>query len=311
MINQDALRVWQENLSPDDRLLILGGSGWFGQTAAYLSRGAGGKILAIGSREREILVAGQMTRVNKFDWHEICDFSPTVVIDAWFLTREKIALLGADSYRQQCLSLIEKTAKVLRLPSVRKIVSLSSGAAVSEAKNFEGSGEMADYGLLKKSAEDSVLGIAGATGKDATIVRVFSVTGAFVQRPRDYAFSNLALQSLRGRIEIQSPHPVYRRYVSVEDVLATSLATAKPGGQIFSTGGPLVELQKLAEIFCRISVDKCEVLRENYDSALPADAYFAEPVDWEQACADSGLRELDLESQARNVVSELAKCNFT
>lgn len=301
-VNSDAVRLWLNCITPNDRLLILGGSGWFGRTAVFMSRGLGVDIHLVGSGAREFTIGERASRIHSFNFEEIRSFKPTVVIDTWFPTREKITKLGLSHYRKQCLSLIERSARVFRLASVERIVSLSSGAAIESAKNLEGAGRLADYGKLKKESEESVLSIASASGIALTVARVYSVSGSFVRRPRDYLFSDLALQSLRGSIHLEATRPVFRRYAAVEDVLALSLASAAAGGRVISTGGDLVESKELAEVFCRLVERQCVISRNALDPELFPDRYHSDNTDWNRMCETASLRPLDLVNQAQNVL---------
>lgn len=306
-INQDAQRLWTESLLPDDRLLILGASGWFGRTALFLGGLPRSSILPIGSYERKLSVGQHFFEVRAFDWNQVQAFRPTVVLDFWFLTREKIQILGSDEFEVTCRKLIERTRKIAQLESVRKVFSTSSGAAIHSAKNLEAKGSLALYGELKRAAEESLRGISEGVNAEIKIARVYSVSGSLVRRPSDYLFSSLALQALRGRIQISSPGQVFRRYAAVEDVLALGIAPGTQHYSEFSSGGQLVEAEELAMIFASNVGTDCIVNRPRRGGEIPTDFYASSGKSWERESLNAGLRTLDLRDQVKNVLGGLSR----
>ena len=304
MLNFDAVRAWRGLFSDEDRLLVLGASGWFGRTAMLLAELPESRVLLVGSRDHTIEIDGRRFQVTRFDFETVEKFQPTIVLDFWFLTREKILKLGPEEYRRGNLRLIEATARVVSLPSVSRVLSTSSGAAVHGEKNGESGGTFSMYGELKLQSERMLREAASQTGASYQLVRVFSVSGALVTRPADYAFSHLAMQARNSLITIRSPRLVWRRYVAVEDLLVTGLASARPGFHEVSSGGDLVEIGELAEIFSELA-GGCEIRRPELDESEAADNYFSDGKDWEALLASVNVKPASLKTQAQNVFSYL------
>ena len=304
MLNLDAVRVWRELFSEEDRLLVLGASGWFGRTAMFLTELPESRVLLVGSRDHTIEIHGRRFQVARFDFETVEKFQPTIVLDFWFLTREKIVELGPEEYRRRNLHLIEATARVVSLPSVSRVLSTSSGAAVHEEKNGESGGALSMYGELKLQSERMLREVASQTHASFRLVRVFSVSGALVTRPSDYAFSHLAMQARDSLITVRSTRLVWRRYVAVEDLLVVGLASAQPGFHEVSSGGDLVEIGKLAELFSELA-GGCEIRRPELDESEDADNYFSDGKDWDALVASTHVKPISLRIQADNVFSYL------
>ena len=302
VLNPSAVELWNSLLTKDDRILILGGSGWFGRTANAISHFPQNQILSIGSQTRQVQLDGKYIEIFGYSPEVVRAFEPTVVLDFWFLTREKAQIVGPKEYEKICNLLTKQTLEIVQLPSVKHVISTSSGAAINTQKNLD-QGELASlYGELKRKAETSLMNAAEKVGINLSLVRVFSVSGCYVTRPLAYAFSNLAIQALSGKVQVTSAQSVRRRYVAVEDLLAVALASSMRRSRVFSTGGELVEIEELANLFCRLATKPCIIHRSKMQENSSPDDYFADDSSWQDAVSDSGLEALSLGSQARNVL---------
>lgn len=303
MMSSEAIALWNGQLSQDDRVLILGATGWFGKTALWMSDLPPERMLLLASADGSLESRGRAFPVYAFDQSMVERFEPTVVLDFWFLTREKILSLGVEKFRETNLRLIEATSTAISLDSVNRVISTSSGAAVHASKNSESSGSLSLYGEMKLYSETVVKEASQASGANLTLARVYSVSGALVTRPHDYAFSNLAMQALSGEIRIEASHPVRRRYVSVEDLLAASLASSRWGTTEFSSGGDLVELSELASILAD-SVDvECTIRRQPMEKGAESDDYFSMNEEWQYLVSRVGLKPLSVLDQAQHVLT--------
>ena len=304
-VNSAARSVWREQFRKGDRLLILGASGWFGRTAIALTHSIDVEILLIAQNTRTIELGGRDHRL--FEWNSdlIQAFRPTIVLDLWFLTREKAESVGVDAYVAANMSLVEKTRDLMKLDSVSRMVTISSGAAVDLRKNSDLGTASATYGHIKLEAESAMTSAALDTETSLSIARVYSVSGSYVTRPHAYAFSNLLNQAMSGKIKISADKQVWRKYVPVEDVLVTGLANCLGGVTLFSTGGPLIEIGELAKLFARLVNNECSISRPKQTLAKHPDNYFAKDDSWNRAIECAGLASLNLEDQAKQVLSAL------
>jgi len=301
MIKESALALWLENLTSSDKVLITGCQGWFGRTALAMTRASGLPVLATGSKDNLITLDGVNQQVIKQDLETINAFEPTVVIDTAFLTREKVEKIGYQNYIDQNQKLITDSLAIALLSSVRKYVGFSSGATVNLAGHkfftiFEN-----PYAAQKRHYEERMSELI-ESGKAISIARVWSVSGSYLTKAEAFAFSNLILQAKSGKIKIDAPHLVYRKYCSIDDVLAIALAN-KPG--VFDTGGELVELGNLAEIIKTEVNPKARIVRFLQPDLLP-DNYYSTSSDWCRLTKEYGLEFDPVSEQVARVARVIA-----
>ena len=298
-VRAQAVELLGESLSRDDRVLVLGASGWFGRTMLALLSGLGSvQVLALASRARQM---PQSSRFHVAAWDEylVESFGPTVVVNFAFLTRDKWAEGHDAEYRQVNELLISRLLWSTRLPSVRAALTVSSGAAVSAGSDGDGN----PYGVLKAAEERAVLQSV-AEHRSVLVARAWSVSGPFVRDPRKYLFSDLILQARAGLVTLRAERPVYRRYVSVDDYLSVCLTRALRGvSGVVDSGGPLVEARDLA----RRVADRLGAAVEFpnvFDESRP-DLYYSDDVGWSEAVAAQGYCPASLDEQIEIVSNHL------
>jgi nucleoside-diphosphate-sugar epimerase len=291
MIKESALALWLENLTSLDKVLITGCQGWFGRTALAMTRASGVPVLATGSKDSLLTLDGLNQPVIKQDLKTIKAFEPTVVIDTAFLTREKVETIGYQNYIDQNQKLITDSLAIALLSSVRKYVGFSSGATVNLAGHKFFTIFDNPYAAQKRHYEQAVSELI-ESGKPISIARVWSVSGSYLTKAHTFALSNLILQARSGKIKIDAPHLVYRKYCAIDDVLA--IALAKEAG-LFDTGGELVELGSLADIIKTEVNPQAEIVRSLQPEMLP-DNYYSTNSDWCRLTKEYGLG-IDLVSQ--------------
>jgi nucleoside-diphosphate-sugar epimerase len=296
-IRPEALVIFRNALQPSDRILISGGSGWFGNTAIAMTKTANLPYMVTGSTARNLILDGDKEKIESHHIAKIAAFKPTVVIDAAFLTREKVAVLGPDKYVEINRSLIKISLEMAGLSSVRKYVGFSSGAAFHLAG--QNSFSLADnpYAALKRSYEEQMLEIDHSLGAEISIPRVFSVTGAYVSKPELFAFSNLIIQARSGVMEIHSKNKIFRRYSPVEDIIALAVAQAKQeNGVIFDTGGEMLEIGELANQIKR-ELYPDALIRRELSPSLPVDDYQSDNTQWSRIASLHGLDQASISEQ--------------
>ena len=268
-------------LQPTDRIAVLGARGWFGKT--FLS------LLPTGIPT--LLTASRADALHsEWSWERVQDFAPTVVANFAFLTRERIAIEGIEEFTATNTRLIEQFERTAGLSSVRAVLTVSSGAAVTEPEE--------PYGALKR-LEERVAGELASPSRSSVVLRAYSVSGPFVRRPRDYAFSDFILQASGGRVSITADHLVFRRYVSVADALEVSATSALVGWSgTVDSGGELVEMGELAQRVISI-VDPMAVVERPMVDDLRSETYASDDASWVQACERLGHVPLDLDEQIR------------
>lgn len=286
-----------------ERVAILGASGWVGQTACNWLAQLETQVLTFAASSRMESIGGVDYQIETFDLRKIRDFKPTTVIDAAFLTRDKVGTLPLEKYIRVNTALIEQGLELQRLSSVENFIGISSGAAVPHLKLQSPNISLDPYGSLKASYEARLLENAELRGK-TTIGRIWSVSGNFVTKPSLFAFSALIQQALCGHIEIQARHRVWRRYVDLEDFIKVVTLSSPDDSRVIDSGGRKVELEQLAElIFATLGLTPS--IKRVLIPGSADDLYFSNESTWQDATQHIGFVPLTLEEQILRVAATL------
>jgi nucleoside-diphosphate-sugar epimerase len=197
-IRQEAKELWLNNLRSDDRVLVTGAGGWFGQNAIAMTGEAGLELLATGSKDQHIEIDGNRHTVHAQNLEIISAFKPTVVIDTAFVTRERLSALGLKAYVETNQKIIDQSLEVAALPSVRKYIGFSSGATLHLAGHTSFSLAENPYAAQKRIYESKISEIAARFQSDISIARVWSVTGSYCTKRDSFAFTDLIAQAKLG-----------------------------------------------------------------------------------------------------------------
>jgi nucleoside-diphosphate-sugar epimerase len=271
-------------VTSQDRVVVIGATGWFGRTALRLLAPVGNPILPIASRTRRINVAGHYFDIEKWDLATIEEFQPTLIIDSAFLTRGLLSDVPLADYIRQNEILSERLLTATRIPSVERVISVSSGAAIFPEEVRHQSVLENPYGVLKRNLERRLVGQAAESGFQIVIPRAWSVSGPEVQYPHSYAFSDLILQARKGNVRVAATHEVWRRYVAADDLLTVALALSRVESHTFSSGGDLVELGELAKIVVA-AVNPAAQIEERTLTVEKSDHYHSDNVEWSMLCS--------------------------
>lgn len=257
----------------DDRVLVLGAGGWLGRTFLDLCRDVPDKqVLAIAANERSEAINGRLWRISSWSEQLVAIFEPTVVVNFAFLTRERQMEPNYEHVNRQ---LTDRFIWAMQLPKVRCAITHSSGAAVTDPDS--------PYGKLK-SAEERLARQSVRPEQSLMIGRIFSLSGAFVRRPRDYAFSDFVLQAARGHVHIGAEQPVFRRYTDASDFLSVLTNHALQGrSELIESGGAMVEMQELAEEIVDVVNPDARISRSAARSDEPL-TYASDNHSWAHAC---------------------------
>jgi nucleoside-diphosphate-sugar epimerase len=292
---------WSRNR--DARLIITGASGWFGRTLVDQLIKAGVPFLCIGSHRRAEAFSGKQIEIFAYGDAEVLDFSPTAIVDFAFLTRDKRGVMSPQDYEETNRRLTDQALTLARIDSVKALVTTSSGASVH--------GVVDSYSQLKREAEEKFLDETVKLEKSWVNIRPWSVSGPFIRNITGYAFSRFVHDAVfLGKISIESPHMVFRRYVDVGDLINVALKLAFSGrftGSIDS-GGELVELEQLAyRIFGVLKLKpNIEVERVGLGKV---DDYFSRSAVWEDTCRDLGYEPLSLDGQIETLAKSFLARN--
>lgn len=302
LVRDEATALVAESLWFGERIVVLGATGWFGSTMLALLERHPATVLPVASRARAHRVGERTWSVAAYDVQHVVEFAPTVVLDFAYLTRGHESALGTAEYAHRLDELARRLDRIARLPSVRAVLTISSGAAIAvpEGPTLP----VGVYGEGKRAVEALAAGLV-EPARSVVVARTYSVSGTLVGQPHAYAFSDFVLQARAGEIAVQAPTEVWRRYCGVDDYLAVCVAELMAGRSgTVDSGGPLVEVRELAS---RVA-DLYPGPRPQVTAAAASGSaltYASDDSTWSAACAHHSYRPASLDDQIRAVQAAL------
>jgi len=240
---------------------VTGATGWLGQATldvldSTLGPKASERVIAFGSRGREMkLRAGRSIRIHALDnLVNLASEKRYFFLHYAFLTRDKVGMYSHDDYVAGNAAI---TDAVSRAVVARKTVGLfipSSGAVYRKDGKLDDDITANPYGVLKLRDEAHFTQIAVQEGIPLAILRVFNLSGPYINKVNGYALSSIILDVLRGGpVTLHASYPVIRSYVSIFDVIDLALCTLSgrehPIAKPFDTVGEReIELSELAQL---------------------------------------------------------------
>ncbi len=282
-----------------ERVAVLGASGWVGRTACRWLIELDTQVLPIASSHRVETVGSNLIQYETFDLERLKAFKPTTVIDAGFITRERLGGFTLENYVSLNEKLMEQALMTQRISSVEKFIGLSSGASVPHLKGERLDLSLDPYGILKARYEKRLIENSELRLK-TTIARIWSVSGDLVTKPTLFAFSNLLQQAMKGHIEIDSSRKVLRRFVDLQDFIKVACFSSPGVSRVIDSGGRLVEIGDLANlIFYQLGLPPSvgRSLRSEYES----DSYHSDDSTWQASLEEIKYLPLTLEEQITKV----------
>jgi nucleoside-diphosphate-sugar epimerase len=291
-------------LDEQDRILLIGATGWFGRTALRLLAPFSNDVLPIASRARTLETAQGHLEVYAWDFARIVEFQPTLILDSAFLTRGLLGSIPAEEFIHQNQLLSDRLLAATGISSVKRVISVSSGAAIYPAGVEQQPVIENPYGVLKLNLERRLLRQAEESGFNVVIPRAWSVSGPEVQSPKSYAFSDLILQARTGQVRISAQNNVWRRYTAADDLLSVAFALSSAGSRIFSSGGELVEIGQLARLVVS-EVGGASILKERIlrGGQGDSDDYHSDGTEWQSVCDE-------LQFSPKNLTEQISATNF-
>lgn len=279
------------------RILVLGGSGWLGMTAVRLLRKRRPQSLLVTSSDgRTITLEGEPIPTVRFEADLIRTFDPTVVLNFAAVTRDRIDVVGRESFVEASQRLFEQYLLASSLPSVVMSMHISSGAAIRPGSRDP---RTDPYGH-QKWLQECAISHEVAAGRRILIARVWSVSGDLVTRPKTYAFSDLIVQALTsGRVRVRADHEVWRRYTSVDRFLAVAMTSCwNEIGTVLDSGGERVEIRELAHIIAGLTKATVDAV----PATGPVDDYCSDGIAYRDRCEHFGLAQETIFNQVAFVM---------
>jgi len=264
------------------KFVVTGPTGWIGRALlAQIAADAGpgdlsGRVLAFGSREGRVdLPDGGAVPIAPLETITAADVEGAHVVHLAYLTREKVAVVGEDAFRDTNEAIDNALMGALEQVRPASLFVASSGAAAQAALGL--------YGVGKLLQEQRFLTWAERSGTPTVAGRIFNIAGPWINKLDAYAVSNFAVQALRhGQVRIEADRPVFRSFLHVADLCSLVIGAAIKGVRrdraIDLCGAQAVEMHDIAAAVLNTLGCPAAIVRGQVDLAKPA-AYLGNPVD--------------------------------
>lgn len=306
-IQQALARVDHKSL----RILVTGAGGWLGRELTDLLLDSWGedcreRLLLMATTSRTItLASGRSVQLHALDEQEVAEFAPTHIVHLAFLTRERIGQMPIAKYVATNRELTQVARRLIELDTVRGFLFSSGGAALSDCTGTDSDW----YGRLKREDETIFPAAARALGKACVTARVWSCSGANMQKVELFALGSLITQARSGApIEVRSDHPVFRRYVDVGEFLGLGLLALLHGESVVvDSAGERVEVGELAVRVAAAVAPGAAVERPEVNPA-PVDDFTASPDTMAQLAERHRVEFAVLDEQISRTAAGIANC---
>jgi UDP-glucuronate decarboxylase len=288
-------RAMQESAAP---VVITGAGGWLGQAAVEMFADALGddiatRLHAFAARPRPMpLRCGRTLALQPLEHLAALKLQNPLVFHLAFLTREHAATLGWPRYIAENRKISAIMQDFLKKTGAGGLFVPSSGAACTADEN--------PYGALKREDEEIFIQLAGRQNFPAVIMRVFNLSGSFINKHASYALSCIIADIARGGpVRLRAAHPVWRGYTHVQDVLNIALGCLLTPlhPKIFNSAGEPIEIGDLAERAARVLAGKkIEIQRPDWQTG-PTDKYLGDATIFQNLAAQLNIRLHSLDAQ--------------
>ncbi len=285
------------------KLLIIGGSGFFGKSILDLFIRGGLDIYSI----EEIAILARRTEEFARNYPELinekiqlipadisaCSMLPVadVVIHAASSTDARDYLADASKQRNNIEESIVNYCRLAKIYHKQaKIVYCSSGAVYGQQPSdvefiyeefaFQDVSEMVDYKrdyALGKRASEVAIQNLGLEGLSVSIARCFAFYGKYLPKDQHFAYGNFVSAAEQGKtIEVQAKHRVIRSYMHADDMVHALIRIAleaKPECPIYNVGSDeAIELRDLAIKIAseyNVGVNISDIQNDSVDRYVP------------------------------------------
>lgn len=291
------------------RYVLTGPSGWIGQAMlAHLARVLGGmlggRVAAFGSAARTLCLPwGETLAVRALADLRAGDVAGAHVIHLAFLTKEKVATLGAQAFTDANLAIDDIVLRAVSNAAPRSLFIASSGAAaLAEAGDDEH-----PYGLAKLHQERRFCEAAQGGGFALIAGRIYNLSGPHINKLEAYALSNFIQQAFaQGRIVIEATTPVFRSFLHVDDLCALICAAGRAGlhrdRPLSFCGAELVEMAELATAVAACFDRPIAIERRPVDWARPS-RYVGDFAETRLLAEELGVKLQPLSGQVADTVA--------
>ncbi len=301
------------------RVAVVGAGGWIGLAALEQLQELFGpsfpeRVFAFGSNRRLLALRGGR-RIEQRPLTSLIDLppAPTLVLHLAFLTQEKAGLMSHERYTAINEQISGEVFAALGPIGATGVFVASSGA-VEMVGQPGADPNKAIYGRLKLDDEARFAAWAEQTGRRAVNVRIFGLSGPYINKLNSYALSCFITDVLRGRpISIQADRPVFRSYVAVDEMMSIvfGLLTDGTSGAItFDTGADRgYEMAEIAQDVAAALGHTRGVLRPPFQSDA-ADRYVGDGTVYAELRRRLNVETIDFQQQVVQTARYMAELPF-
>ena len=227
-------------------MIVTGASGWLGQAALEMLEALygpqfQGRVMAFSNTAKPILLrSGKVVAAQRFSELAHFNLPPAIILHCAFLTREHAQLQPLADYAAANREIRRVMLGMIQRNGALGVFVPSSGAVYRADRSLEFDEAANPYGVLKLEDEAAFVGVAQRFGFPCAVVRVFNLSGPFINKVSSYALASIIhdIQS-GGPIRLNADIPVWRSYASVDDVINLAMALLLRGECLapFDTAG--------------------------------------------------------------------------
>ncbi|MEB3167507.1 MAG: NAD-dependent epimerase/dehydratase family protein, partial [Synechococcaceae cyanobacterium] len=264
---------------------LTGASGWFGRTALWEFEQLFGaealraQVVPLASEAKLIHFGSSHGPVRALPLAQLSQVeNPGGLLHLAFLTRERVASEGLESYIHKNRAITSAVAAFLQQHPTIPIITTSSGAAA--ALDVCPPDLARDpYATLKQ--EEERLWLHNAAHRMAVVFRVYAASGRFLKDPAIFALGDFIRQAQAGQpVLIRSTRPVIRSYVPVGTLMRLAwLMLRNPLPIGYRQVDAVTHTLSLLELATLISQHwGLPAPQSSIDPSLAADSYAADPT---------------------------------
>jgi nucleoside-diphosphate-sugar epimerase len=269
-------------IMPRKKILLTGASGWFGKSfilnyVTRFSKNALANLILVTSDGRDIRIPSIDNALKTISLKHINEINDVdVVIQAAFLTRDKIFEYGDEKYKTINFNIIDTVSNYVRANKITSVFVISSGA-VNDSEDKKDL-----YSELKKCEEDTFLKICSPL-----IFRVYGAAGKLTPKVSWSALSEFICKGKSDEdIYLRSKGRVLRSYVSFDvlsDLILECINEKKTEKKIIDACSLCTDIHTLAKHVSQIFGVKLE-LNKDYDNKNITDSYIGSNEEFIDLC---------------------------
>ena len=288
-----------KNKFKNKRILLTGASGWFGKSfiSEYVKKNG------LESLKNLILVTGDGRYFNHpsipfelatITLDQACSLNDVdMIVQAAFLTKDKIKIMGLKLYNSGCSKIIFSLKKIIFNNSKATVVVISSGAAYNDTSS---------YGYYKKLEEQTAIKSAK---KKVFVFRVFAATTRYMDyRPWSAICTFIKHKMARKDIRINSNREIMRGVVCMEDLSSIILSLpwkideSSRNFEIYDAVSDIMSIREMAETI--LNNDLNVIVPEHYNKHSKDFSYVGNMQNFHRLASKMNIVLKDCTMQLKN-----------